>query len=168
MRTVCILIGMVLAVAGLQAQDFGSDRSWDRKGETDFIVEVAQASLLEVELGKLAQERASSQEVRAFGAMMERDHLQANEQLKQVAQRMQLSLPASLDPQLRSHIDQLKSKSGEEFDKAYMDMMVNEHRDDIDKFETAKNRASNSELKRWVENTLPVLESHLEEAKRIK
>ena len=169
MKRLGIMAGLVISmVLNVRAQDFGMDRTWDRGREADFVMEAARSGMMEVELGKLAGERAASGQVRDFGVQMERAHNEANDKLQEVAQQLILSMPTVLNDLQQRQVGELRSKSGEDFDRAYMEMMVREHENDISKLEEAQRRASSSELKTWIENTLPLLKQHLEKAEKIK
>jgi putative membrane protein len=67
----------------------------------------------------------------------------------------------------RKHIDMLKAKTGKEFDKAYMGMMVTDHNEDVNKFQVASNNAADADVKGFATKTLPVLRMHLDSAKAI-
>lgn len=153
------------------AEDRNEERFSDRdnlKDDSEFVVEAASSSMMEVELGQLAVQKASSQEVKNFAQKIVDDHSTANEKLKQIAQQKNIALPNGISNDHRSHIDDLREKSGREFDNEYMDLMVKEHKDDVDKFEDAVNDLNDNELKSWANETLPKLREHRQEAERIQ
>lgn len=135
--------------------------------DSDFVVEAASSSMMEVELGQLAVQKASSQEVKNFAQKMVDDHSKANQKLKQIAQKKNIALPGAVGEDHKKHIDDLREKSGREFDKEYMNLMVDEHKEDVNKFEEAANDLNDNELKSWATETLPTLRQHREEAERI-
>ena len=57
----------------------------------------------------------------------------------------------------------LAKLSGAEFDKAYIDMMVKDHKKDVAEFEKESKGAKDSDLKSWASTTLPTLQDHLED-----
>ena len=135
----------------------------------DFLTEAAAGGMMEVTLGQLAKTHASSQAVKDFGAMMVRDHSNANTQLKSVAAKKNITLPAALPDKLQKHVDDLSKKNGEEFDKDYISMMVDDHQDDIKMFEKcAKSDKDDADVKAFAAKTLPTLYKHLDAAKAIK
>lgn len=137
------------------------------KLSTDFTVDAVNGGSLEVTLGKLAQSNASSQRVKDFGAMMVKDHSEAGDKLKELAKRKDIVLPDSLGKDAQKHVDHLKGKKGKDFDKAYMDMMVDDHNKDISDFEKAAKDAKDPDIKAFAAATLPVLHKHLDSAKAI-
>jgi putative membrane protein len=133
----------------------------------DFVAEAASGGMMEVQLGQLAQEKASHQRVKDFGAMMVRDHSKANDALK-AAVNGKAEIPATLVDKHQGHINDLKEKTGAEFDKAYIKMMVDDHEKDIKKFEDIAKESNDPAVRDFANNTLPTLRTHLTEAKSIR
>jgi putative membrane protein len=132
-----------------------------------FMTEAASGGMMEVEAGQLAAQSASSDRVKAFGNMMVQDHTNANNELKALASQKNVMLPDSMMAEHRDHITMLKKKTGKEFDKAYMSMMVTDHNEDVNKFQVNANNAADADLKGFASKTLPVLRKHLDSAKAI-
>ena len=146
-----------------------TDAMEDEQNETSkFMVKAANGGMMEVELGNLAKEKATNASVKEFAAMIVKDHSNANDELKSLAASKSITLPATMDNDHRDHVTDLSNKSGNDFDKAYMDMMVSDHKKDIDMFEDILDDNDIApELKAFANKTLPVLKKHHEEAKRI-
>ena len=132
-----------------------------------FVREAAQGGMAEVELGKLATEKASSPEVKKFGQRMVDDHSKANDQLKEVASSQGITLPNKLSPKDEMTKERLSKLSGEQFDKAYMSDMVKDHTQDVADFERESSSGRDSEVKNFAAQTLPTLKDHLRQAKEI-
>lgn len=131
-----------------------------------FIEHAAQDGLAEVELGKLAQKRASSDAVKQFGARMAQDHSKANDELKKLAASRNIALPSAPDRKTQKEIQDLgKTKR---FDHEYMELMVSDHRKDVADFRKQAQSARDSELKGFAQKTLPTLEDHLKQAESTK
>ena len=135
--------------------------------DSKFAVEAASGGMMEVQLGELAQQKASNQKVKDFGAKMVRDHSKANDDLKTIAGSKNITLPPAPGEDHMEHIKKLSEKSGKEFDKDYIKMMVDDHEKDIDHFEKCSKDAKDAELKAFAAKTLPTLREHLAEAKKI-
>lgn len=132
-----------------------------------FMKKAAQGGMAEVELGKLASERASSPDVKKFAQRMVDDHSKANDELKQVASSKNITLPDSLDAKDEATKQKLSALSGAEFDRAYMSDMVTDHTQDVAEFRRESASAKDSAVKTFATQTLPTLQDHLREAKRI-
>jgi putative membrane protein len=138
-----------------------------QKDASDFAVAAANGGMMEVQLGKLAQEKGVSQRVKDFGAMMVRDHSAAGDQLKSIASMLNITLPDSVSDDARKEMDNLQKKKGKDFDKAYVDMMLDDHKKDIAEFRKCADNCSDSTIKAFAANTLPTLEKHLDSVQAI-
>ena len=130
--------------------------------DSDFAVKAANGGMLELEAAKLAQEKAQSSEVKAFAAMMVADHQKANEALNALAGRKNITLPMRLGDDGQKHIDELAKLSGAEFDKKYVELMVEDHEGDVKLFKEAADDADDADLKAYAAGQLPTLQKHLE------
>lgn len=129
----------------------------------------AQGGKAEVELGKLAQEKAPSPEVKPFGQRMATDHSQAADQLKQVAEQKGVTLPDTLSAKDKATKARLEKLSGDQFDRAYMKDkdMVMDHTQDVREFKNEAKTGKDPDLKNFASQTAPTLEEHLKQAKSI-
>jgi putative membrane protein len=122
--------------------------------------------MAEVALGKLAAEKGSTQDVKEFGRMMVDDHTKANAELKSLADKKDVTLPAGPKPAHKAVQARLEKLSGPAFDKAYMAAMVKDHRKAVDLFTRNSNGASDDDVQAWATRTLPALRHHLDEARK--
>ena len=150
------------------AEDQNEEKFEDSKLDDDaeFAVEAADGGLLEVQLGTLALTKASSSEVKQFAQMMVDDHIKANNELKVLAQQKNISLPTVLGDEYQKKYDNLNEKTGTDFDKEYMDLMVKDHKEDINEFEEQAEDGKDPELKSWAAGKLFALRHHLDMAER--
>jgi putative membrane protein len=152
--------GSTAASSGKQSAGMGNT-------DTAFVEKAARGGLAEVELGQLAVQKASSQEVKEFAQRMVDDHTKANEQLKQVAAQEHIDLPQQPNAKDKATKARLEKLSGERFDKAYMNDMVKDHQKDVAEFERESKMAKDPGVKSFAEQTLPTLRDHLKEAQKI-
>ena len=136
--------------------------------DRDFVMEAASGGLMEVTLGNLAKTNAASAQVKEFGAMMVTDHTKANNELKAVAAKKNITLPETPMEKQQKHIDELKTKKGADFDKAYVDLMVDDHKEDVSKFQDEANKGNDADVKAFAAKTLPVLQKHLDHIQKIQ
>jgi putative membrane protein len=104
-----------------------------RSDAQGFINDLTIAGLTEVQLGKMAMERAAQADVKAFGQMMVKDHSQAGDELKQVAAQLAIQPPAQLDQKHKDLVDKLSKLQGAEFDREYVNAMVQGHQEVLGK-----------------------------------
>ena len=136
----------------------------DRK----FVEKASVGGLAEVELGKLAQQRASSEQVKQFATRMVEDHTKANDELKAIAGTKGVQLPKNLAKGHQKEMAMLGRRSGSEFDREYMSHMVSDHMKDISVFESQAKSGKDADLKAFATKTLPTLQEHLKLAKNVQ
>ena len=106
------------------------------KGDRDFVNDLTIANMAEIELGRMAAEKAANAEVKRFGQMMVDDHTAAGEKLKPIAAQHSITMPTELDEKHADLRDKLAKLGGAEFDREYMKAMVGGHEDVVDKLES--------------------------------
>jgi putative membrane protein len=136
------------------------------KDSTKFATNAAQGGMAEVELGRLATQRAGDPSVREFGARMISDHTRANSELKSIAARKGIQLPADMTSDQKSEVDKLSKMSGPDFDKEYMSTMLKDHQADVKDFETQAKDGNDGDIKDFAGKTLPTLQQHLQMAQQ--
>ncbi|HLZ43666.1 MAG TPA: DUF4142 domain-containing protein [Candidatus Sulfotelmatobacter sp.] len=135
--------------------------------DNTFIKQAAEGGLAEVELGKLAAEKASNEQVKKFGQRMVDDHSKANDQLKDVAAQKHIDLPTELSAKDKATKARLEKLSGEQFDRAYMSDMVKDHKKDVAEFARESQSSKDPAVKNFARETLPTLREHLKEAEKL-
>gem|GEM_PF-2003396 len=148
-----------------------ADKSSEKSGpvsDQEFIQNAAQGGMAEVELGKLAQEKGSSADVKQFGSKMVTDHSKADADLKTVADKKGIAVPTSLDAKHRASVERFSHLSGAAFDRAYVHAMVKDHEKDASEFREEANSAQDPDVKSFADSTLKVIETHLSDIKTIQ
>ena len=132
-----------------------------------FLKDAAMGGMTEVELGKLAAQKASRDDVKQFGQKMVDDHTKANDQLKEIASKESIEVPGTLDSKHQSRIDKLSKLSGADFDKAYIKDQLKDHQTDVKEFNAEAQGGTDPNIKTFASNTLPTLQEHLEMVKNL-
>jgi putative membrane protein len=165
MKRVMCVCAVVLAMAASPALAKGKAKAAGKSmSDQTFVTKAAKGGMAEVELGKLAADKGSSDQVKTFGKRMADDHGKANDELKSLAQSKNITLPTDLDPKDKALRDRLSKLSGDAFDRAYMQAMVSDHRKDVNEFRMESRSGKDAEVKAWAGKTLPTLEDHLKMA----
>jgi putative membrane protein len=143
-----------------------NDAKFNHEGEKDaeFVTDVQDINLTEMNLGQLAAEKASMAETKDLGKMMETSHKKAFDELASLAAKKSITIPSAMSESSKKDYDNLSQKTGVDFDKDFCDKMVNGHKDAIDKFEKASKNLSDPDLQAWASNMLPALRTHLDHA----
>jgi len=136
-------------------------------GGDSFLTEAASGGMTEVELGKIASSKAQNADVKKFAAMMVTDHSKANDDLKALAVKKNITVPATPIAKHQAVIQKLQGLSGAEFDKAYVDDMLEDHEKDVAEFEKQSQSNPDADIKAFAAKTLPTLKKHLEAVKAL-
>jgi putative membrane protein len=137
------------------------------KEAADFLVNAYSGGLAEVQLGSVAQTHSSNKDIKAFGAMMVRDHSDQGIRLKAVADSLHVTLPVTISTSQQKMITDLQKRSGKDFDKAYIARMVSDHQQDIDEFERQAKKGV-PEVSAFANSSLPMLHKHLDSAQNLR
>ena len=157
----CILamaVGALSLVGAARAADTiqtGSGSSLSEKDKT-FMKKAAKGGMMEVTMGKVAEQNAQSDDVKSFGKRMVTDHSKANDELKSIASKKGFQLPS------KEHSGKWTS------DRAYMDMMVKDHEKDLAEFKEEASSGSDSDVKKFADDTAKIVQEHLDLAKEIQ
>lgn len=131
-------------------------------GDRKFLVQAAEGGLAEVEMGRLAAEKASDPDVKAFGQHMVDDHSRANADLTQLAGKKGVTLPSEVGGKEKALETRLSALSGDAFDRAYVAAMLKDHKQDVADFEKLSLHAKDPDVAAFASRTLPMLREHLE------
>lgn len=154
--------------SGSTMQNQGQNSEATATNDKKFMKEAAEGGLAEVELGKLAEQKASSQEVKDFGKQMVNDHSKANEELKEIASKESVTLPDNLSAKDKTLKQRLEKLSGPNFDRAYMENMVKDHKKDVADFNRESTSGKDTAVKQFAASKLPTLKEHLKKAESIE
>ena len=138
------------------------------ESDSKFATEAAVGGMAEVELGKLALTKSSNAKVKEFADMMVNDHGKANTELMAIAKMKNITLPGMVDEMHQKKMDELKGKSGADFDKAYVDVMVDGHEKTLKLMQDEAADGKDMDLKAFASKTAPVVQAHLNMIKTIK
>ena len=139
----------------------------DVNADMTFIRHAGSSNLMEIRLGQVAQSRASNSAVKQFGQRMIDDHTRLQNQLTAVVSSAGVSFVPGMDAshqQLASRIERL---SGAEFDRTYMQAMIQGHQDDINQFQTQSQSARSTQVRNLASGSLPLLQQHLSLAAQV-
>ena len=157
----CILalaVGALSLVGAARAADTtptGGGSSLSEKDKT-FMKKAAKGGMMEVTMGKVAEQNGQSDDVKSFGKRMVTDHSKANDELKSIASKKGFQLPS------KEHAGKWTS------DKAYIDMMVKDHEKDLAEFKEEANSGSDPDVKKFADDTSKVIQEHLDLVKEIQ
>ncbi|UYQ93967.1 DUF4142 domain-containing protein [Chitinophaga horti] len=158
------------AVTKSDAIDMNKDKFATDSLEDDSkrVVKAYASGLYEVKASEGAKAKATDADVKKAAAMMVTAHTKLNKQLRDLAAKKSFTLPESVDQGQQNDIDKVAEKSGLDFDKAYVDDLIDKHEKTIDMFEKSSEKAEDPDVKKAFTDALPELRKHLEHAKTLK
>jgi len=136
--------------------------------DESFYRNAAEGGLAEIDAGTLAQSQGSTQSVKDFGAMMVKDHGTANDKLKKIAASKSVKLPADPGLKHKGKKKLLETKSGADFDSAYIDAQIQDHEDTVKLFQQEISSGKDADAKAFASETLPTVQAHLKMARELK
>ena len=139
----------------------GGSSSPAAAGDAVFVNEARSAGLMEVRMGRLAEQQGQAMDVRAFGQHMVTDHTQLNQQLDTIALKEGLKTPVTSDPKDNEALADLAKQHGAAFDHAYIQGQVADHRAALTLFQQEATHGSDPALKKFAADALPTLRQHL-------
>ena len=136
-------------------------------GDTKFATTAAIGGMAEVALGKLAQQKSTNTEIQNFGSMMVTDHGKANDELKSIAKAKNITLPDSVDAEHKQKMADLSTKTGKDFDRAYVDAMIDGHKKTLMLMQEEAASGKDPDLKAFAAKTAPTVQMHLDAINKI-
>jgi putative membrane protein len=136
--------------------------------DSAFTTKAAIGGMAEVALGKLALSKSTNAKIKDFAQMMVTDHGKANDELMSIAKSKNITLPSNVDADHQKKMDDLSTKSGKDFDKDYVDAMIDGHKKTLDLMEDEAKNGKDADFKAFAAKTAPVVQKHLDAIKHIK
>ena len=160
-----VCVSLLIATGLWVAPAFAQQRISDE----DFAKKVAISDKMEIESSQLVLSRNPDSDTKPFAEKMVKDHQETSAELKALVDggKVKATLPTTLDAEHQKKLDELKAKSGKDFDSAYDHMQMQAHEDAVALFEQYAREGDNPDLRAWAAKTLPHLKEHLAMAKRL-
>ena len=135
----------------------------------EFIQKGAMSDMYEVQAGKLAAEKGQSDAVKQFGQQMVDAHTKTTDELMGIvkSKNIKVDVPTKLDSEHQKLIDDLNSAFAKDFDKRYASQQVDAHQNAVKLFKKYAEGGDDPDVKPFAAKTLPAIEHHLDEAKKL-
>lgn len=150
----CLAVGSTALIGTHSAKAQATDQ------DKQFLTNASQGNYDEIQLGKLAEEKATNPAVKAFGRRMVTDHTRLTEKMKPYAERWGISAPNALSSDAQKEYNKLQGLSGKDFDKEYISDMVTDHSHDLDAFTKEVKDTKNAKFRASVEQGKSVVAAH--------
>jgi putative membrane protein len=160
-----LAVGLVLSLPTAFALAAGAKSdSKVPSADEQFLKDAAAGGMMEVELGKIAADKAVNDQVKAFGRQMQQDHGKANDELKTLAANKGVQIPTALAGKHKRTVDRLSKLSNAEFDRQYMRTMIDDHKEDLKAFQREADKGKDPDVKQFASKYVPMIQNHLEMA----
>ena len=136
--------------------------------DAKFLVEASDACMMDIEAGILAQKKSSNKDVADFGKMLSTEYANANNEVQSVASMKSVTMPTSMSDEYMKKLNDLREKSGKDFDKDYISMVVDEHKKTVNNYEKMASDSKDDDIRAMATKLLPTLRTHLEIAVKIE
>ncbi len=133
--------------------------------DRQFVSKAAQSDLTEIQSSQLALKRSQNSQVLQYAREMIQAHTDSSNKLKPIATSLGLTLPKSVGAENQALLDRLKTLSGKQFDRAYMDGQTKGHTKTQAAFQNELQQGQNTDIKAFANEILPVVSMHLQMAK---
>jgi len=154
--------------SGIPSQGgIGSDASQQAMADQVFVRKALEGGAAEVQLGQLAQQKSQSEDVKQFGQKMIDDHTQLGDQIKPIAQQLGVKAPDGPSKKDKQLIVRLEGLSGPQFDEAYIQAMVKDHKQDLKEFKDEAQVTQNPNIKQAAQQGTGVIAQHLQMIQQI-
>jgi len=165
-----ILVAALLCAMGSasMAQDTATSAQSSAAAKA-FVEKAGTSGLAEVEMGELGAQKATNGQVKSFAKRMVADHTKANQELLTATKGKGVQVPSSRTAMHKATMEKFQQQdAGKKFDRDYMDQMVEDHKADVELFETAADDEKlDADLRSYAKKTLPTLRDHLNQAQTI-
>jgi putative membrane protein len=147
----------------------GPDSLANQQASADqaFVRKALEGGAAEIQLGQLAQQKSQSEDVKQFAQKMVEEHTQLSEQMKPVAQQLGVKEPKGPSKKDKQLMAKLEGLSGPQFDEAYIQAMVKDHKEDLKEFKNEAQSALNQNVKQAAQQGAGVISQHLQMIEQI-
>lgn len=149
-----------------QAQQQNINSAIDEKISV-FLTEAADGRMMDIEEGKLAKTRSTTNEIRKYGERMVNDQTRLLHEIRVLAASKNITLPNAMSNDKKNSLKDLHAEEGDDFDEKFVRMMIRDHKHDVKEFEKASD-FKDRDVRQFASRYLPLIESHLDQIEEIK
>lgn len=135
-----------------------------------FVKDASCDNLFEIQASQFVEQHAQNQQVKQLAQRLVQDHQRAQQQLEQAARQANLQVPSQLEQWQQDKLEQMQKMAekhpGEIVDSSFAFEQVGNHRTDILCYQFEADHSQNAQLKEYAQQTIPVLQEHLQLAEQ--
>jgi putative membrane protein len=130
--------------------------------DQSFVRKTMEDNVAQVQMGQMAQQKSTSDDVKQFGAKMADIHSQLTDQLKPIAKELGVSEPKGPSKKDKEEIARMQTMSGPDFDAEFIRAMMKYQQTDLKGFEDEAQTAQDPNVMQVAKMDEPVLSQHLQ------
>jgi putative membrane protein len=164
-----LMILSPLVLAGVLSTANAENKSTTVKPvlDRDFLVKTTTTVHADMQYSDLVEKRSNNDKVKEFARKLLKAHKQMGDDLAKLAQDQKLAIVAGTEKETRDEIDRLSKLKGDEFDRAYLKRIVDDHERAVQMYEGQVKSGKNERMSTFAKDTLPMLQRHLKEARTL-
>jgi len=156
-----------MAVVALATSIGAGQQRTEQPLDNDFLAKIAACNHAEVEIGKLAATRASSEKVKDFAQNLVKEHQKVHERVADLMKNRKIAMLTGLDKDGQAQVQKLTKLEGKEFDRTFLNDAITEHRTAITLFENQIKNGKDKDISTFAQETLPALQNHMKRAEEL-
>ncbi|MGK7390430.1 MAG: DUF4142 domain-containing protein [Candidatus Cyclobacteriaceae bacterium M2_1C_046] len=142
---------------------------WSRGEINEFLIYASMVNKMQLLVSEMAMEKAATEKVRQYANIIHEDHKLHLQNLKQILDDRDMNVPDTLSQRFNNIITELQNSSGAEFDRQFVDFMIEDHKKAIAKYENAKAHIlQEGPIYAWLDNSLPALHRHEQKGQQVE
>ena len=138
------------------------------ENDASFLSDIAEIHMHEIEIGKLAVQKGLRPDVQKYAQMIVDDHTKSLDELKELAIKKTITLPTSTTVMEDDNFNQLKNKTGTDFDENFVNLMVEGHEKTVERITEISQKVTDPDVKLWTSRQVTIFTTHTDEAKKLK
>lgn len=143
------------------------DNSQQPSEDAQFVVKAGECDLAEINIGRIAAQRASRPEIRQFANQLVQDHTANLNRLNEMANRNRWKVAERMDQEHQQLFQKLAGMQGQDFDREFVSKMVDGHKKVAEMYQNASQNCKNADLKSFATQTLATIRQHEQAVQRL-
>jgi putative membrane protein len=133
-----------------------------------FVTGLVTSGMYEIQAGKIAETKAQSPAVKAFGKMMVTDHTAMSKEADPAVKASGKPIPTELDQRRKGLIDNLNGAKPADFDKEYLSQQEAAHKEALDLLKGYADHGDDAGLKTVASGAIPKVQAHLDKVHELQ
>lgn len=150
-----------------QAQPAAGRQGQQQDPTQMFLKDQYSYNLFEIQLSQWVQQKAQDEQIKQFAQMLIKDHQQANQQLKRIAQSAGAQLEEKLGPVHQAKLQKFQQCPQSAVDRKYAFSQAAGHMMGVLELTYQSRNAQNQQVKQYATKMLPKMQQHLDQATQI-